>query len=164
MKAGRRKTMRSNRKAIVVLSAIGLLMPVWGGGDTPGRHPRYLHARSDLHTAWLLLRVHDEPNVMREVRRTQTDIERAIREIDHAAVIDRKDVDDHPPIDTSLDRPGRFLKVMALLDSARADIAREEDNPYAVGWRNLAYRNIDAAKEHLRRAAVTLRLDRELGF
>ena len=55
-------------------------------------------------------------------------------------------------------------RVMALLDSARADIAREEDNPYAVGWRNLAYRHIDAAKEHLRRAAVTLRLDRELGF
>ncbi len=156
--------MRSNRKAIVVLSALAVLMPLLGRSDTPGRHPRYLRARSDLQTAWLLLRVHDEPNVMREVRRTQTDIEHAVREIDRAAVLDHKDVDDHPPIDTSLDRPGRFLKVMALLDSARADIGREEDNPYAVGWRNLAYRNIDAAKEHLRRAAVTLRLDRELGF
>jgi hypothetical protein len=164
MMAGRRKAMRSNSKAIVALSALALLLPLVGRGDTPGRHPRYLHARSDLQTAWLLLRVHDEPNVMREVRRSQTDIEHAIREIDRAAVLDRKDVDDHPRIDTSLDRPGRFLKVMALLDSARADIGREEDNPYAVGWRNLAYRNIDAAKDHLRKAAVTLRLDRELGF
>jgi hypothetical protein len=164
MMAGRREAMRSNTKAIVVLSTLALLLPLVAQADTPGRHPRYLHARSDLQAAWLLLRVHDEPNVMREVRRTQQDIERARREIDRAAVLDRKDVDDHPPIDTSLDRPGRFLKVMALLDSARADIAREEDNPYAVGWRNLAYRHIDAAKEHLRRAAVTLRLDRELGF
>ncbi|HXB54070.1 MAG TPA: hypothetical protein VN461_04755 [Vicinamibacteria bacterium] len=156
--------MRLNSKAIVALSTLALLLPLVGRGDTPGRHPRYLRARSDLRTAWLLLRVHDEPNVMREVRATQVDIERAIREIDRAAVLDRKDIDDHPPIDTSLDRPGRFLKVMALLDSGRADIAGEEDNPYAVGWRNLAYRHVDAAKEHLRRAAVTLRLDRELGF
>ncbi len=156
--------MRSHRKASLAVMVVLVLLPLLAGADTPGRHPRYLHARSDLQTARWLLRVRDEPNVMREIRRVQADVEQAIREIDRAAVLDRKDVDDHPPIDTSLDRPGRFRKVMALLDSARADIALEEDNPYAVGWRNLAYRNIDAAKEHLRRAAIALRIDRELGF
>jgi hypothetical protein len=152
------------KASLAVLSTAILLMPILATADTPGRHPRYLHARSDLQVALLLLRFRDEPNVMREVRKVAVDVERAIREIDRAAVIDRKDVDDHPPVDVNLDLPGRLRKVMALLDSARADIAREEDNPYAVGWRNLAYRNIDAAKEHLRRAAATLRLDRELGF
>jgi hypothetical protein len=156
--------MHSNRQATLTAVVALVMLPLLAAADTPGRHPRYLHARSDLQTARWLLRVQDEPNVMREIRRTQVDVDRAIREIDRAAVLDRKDIDDHPPIDTSLDRPGRFRKVMALLDSARADIGLEEDNPYAVGWRNLAYRNIDAAKEHLRRAAVTLRIDRELGF
>jgi len=36
---------------------------------------------------------------------------------------------EHPPIDTNLDRRGRFRKAMELLQRARADIAAEEDDP-----------------------------------
>jgi len=32
------------------------------------RHPRYLHARSDLRRAILLMRIPDEPNVMRDMQ------------------------------------------------------------------------------------------------
>ncbi len=132
--------------------------------DTPGRHPRYLHARSDLRLAQRLLDVQDEPNVMYHVHRVQDHVTRAVRQIDRAALIDHKDLDDHPRVDADLDRSGRFSKVMSLLVSARDDIAREEDNPSAVGWRNVALREIDAARDQLRKAARDLRMDRLEGF
>ena len=138
------------------------LTPV--SADTPGRHPRYLHARSDLRRAQWLLRVHDEPNVMHHAREADESIERAIHEIDNAAVIDRKFIEDHPPVDTRLDRPGRFRRAFQLLQAARADIGREEDNPGAIGWRDAAYRHIDRALDQLRKAARDLRIDRLEGY
>jgi len=129
-----------------------------------GRHPHYLRARTDLRTAQFLMRVHDEDNVMRHLREADAEIDRAVREIDHAAVIDHKDLEDHPPIDRSLDRRGRFHKAMELLQSARADIGREEDNPRAIGWRDEAYRHIDAAIGQLRRAVRDLHMDHMEGY
>lgn len=134
------------------------------GPGSYGRHPRYLHARSDLRAAQYLLRVEEEPNVMRRLRDADRDVDAAIGEIDSAAVVDRKDLDDHPRVDTGIDRRGRFSKIMALLRSARADIAGEEDNPAARGWRNIAFRHIDDAMDSVKRAAIDLRIDRDLGF
>ena len=150
----------------LLTSAVGAaaLFAATLSADTPGRHPRYLHARTDLRTAQLLLRVHDEPNVMRHVDVVHAEIESAIHEVDRAAVIDRKDLEDHPRIDTGLDRPGRFRKAMALLVSARRDIDKEEDNPRAIAWRNAAFQHIDAAMEQLRRAARDLKIDRMEGY
>ena len=132
--------------------------------DTPGRHPAYLHARSDLRAAQWIMRVHDDPDVMRRVHQADVEIDRAIREMDQAARFDHKDLDDHPRIDADLDRPGRFRKAMELLQRARADIAREEDNPSAIGWRDIAYRHIDAAMNFVRRAARDLHMEREMGW
>lgn len=129
-----------------------------------GRHPRYLHARTDLRIAQYLLRVEEEPNVTRHLRIADREVEAAIGEIDQASFLDRKDLDDHPRADTNLDRRGRFSKIVALLRSARADIAGEEDNPSARGWRDVAFRHIDDALDSVRRAAIDLRFDRELGF
>ena len=151
------------RLGMVVLLAAAMLTPAIFG-ETPGRHPRYIHARSDLRTAQWFLQVREEPNVTRHLRRADREVEAAIREIDRAAVIDRKDIDDHPRADTSLDRPGRFRKTMALLRSAREDIDREEDNPRARGWRNAAFSHIDAAMDAVREAAREARLDRSLGY
>jgi hypothetical protein len=138
------------------------LTPV--SADTPGRHPHYVHARSDLRRAQWLLRVQDEPNVMRHVHDADDSIERAIHEIDQAAVIDRKFIEDHPPVDTRLDRPGRFRRSLELLKAARADIGREEDNPGAIGWRDAAYRHIDHALDQIRKAARDLRIDHLEGY
>ena len=149
---------------VIVLAAVALLATARGLADTPGRHPRYMHARSDLRAAQWFLHVREEPNVTRNLRTAYQEVERAIHEIDRAAVIDRKDLEDHPHVDTSLDRHGRFRKIVALLRSARADIAREEDNPAASRWRDAAYRHIDAALEFVHHAARDLQWDRELGF
>jgi hypothetical protein len=129
-----------------------------------GRHPRYLHARTDLRAAQLYLRVREEPNVTRNLRAAAGEVEAAIREVDRAAVIDHKDLDDHPRIDAQLARKDRFRKIVDLLRSARADIAEEEDNPRAREWRNRAFAHIDQALNAVHRAAVDARIDHELGF
>lgn len=149
-----------NTKLPIVLAAAALAFAALSFADTPGRHPRYIHARSDLRVALLMLRVQDEPNVMHRVHQADWEIDQAIREIDHAAVIDRKDVYDNPPIDRGLDRRGRIHKALELVQAARNDIGREEDNPSAIGWRDAAYRHIDRAIDELHRAIRDLHFDR----
>ncbi len=149
---------------MIVLGTAAAFATVRGFADTPGRHPHYMHARSDLRAAQWFLNVREEPNVTRNLRAAREEVEQAIREIDRAAVIDHKDLEDHPRVDRNLDRHGRFRKIVALLRSARADIAHEEDNPAASRWRDAAYHHIDAALEFVHRAAKDLQWDRELGF
>jgi hypothetical protein len=152
---------------ILALSLIGLaaaVAPAVVNADTPGRHPAYLHARSDLRAAQFLLRVHEEPNVTRHLVEADHEVEAAIHEIDQAAVIDHKDIEDHPHVDLHVDRLGRFRRTVELLREARADLGREEDNGRARGWRDAAYRHIDGALEHMHRASVDLHWDHELGF
>jgi len=156
-----------NRPLLGRFAALGLAALLWTGSapaDTPGRHPRYLHARTDLRTAQWILRGRDEPNVVRHILRVDQAIDRAVAEIDRAAVLDQKDLIDHPSVDTSLGRRGRFRKAIALLRSARADIAREEVNPRAIGWRDHAYHHIDEAIDQLHKAARDLHMDRLEGF
>jgi len=139
-------------------------LPSQSQADTPGRHPFYLHARTDLRAAQWISRGSEDPDVSRRLHEADQEIEAAIHEIDRAAMFDHKNLDDHPRIDERLDRNGRFRKMMELLQKSRSDIAREEDNPSAIGWRDLAYRHIDKAMEFVHRAARDLRIDRELGW
>lgn len=148
--------------SLVGLAAV--LTPVVVHADTPGRHPAYLRARSDMRRAQFLLRVQEEPNVTRRLIEADHEVEAAIREVDRAAVLDGKNLEDHPPVDTRLERRARFHRIVELLRSARADLGREEDNGRANAWRDAAYRHIDQALEHVHRAAVDLHWDHELGF
>jgi hypothetical protein len=147
---------------LTLLGVAALLAPA--AMRAQGRHAHYLQARSDLRRAQFLLRVREEPNVTRNLMAADTEVEAAIKEIDRAAVLDRKDLDERPPIDTSLARQNRFQKIVDLLRSARADIDREEDNPRAREWRNVAFKHIDEALNAVHRAAVDAKLDHELGF
>ena len=121
--------------------------------DTPGRHPAYLRARTDLRRADLLMQVREEPNVRRDLDAATHEVREAIREGDAAASWDRKDLLDNPPIDTYPDRPGRFRAIVQFLAGARRDIAREEDNPAARAWRDRALHDIDEAIRLVHRAA-----------
>jgi len=116
-----------------------------------GHHPRYIHARADLRRAILLMRIPDEPNVMRDMQAASGLVERAIHELDVAARFDRKDIDDNPRIDTHIGRGSRFREILRLLGSARDDIAHEEDNPRAAEWRNRAFRFVEDAMAMVRR-------------
>lgn len=134
--------------SLLMAFAVSLLAPF--AAHAQFRHPAYLHARSDLRRATLLMRIPDEPNVHRDMLTAAELTERAIRELDNAARWDRRDIDDHPPIDTRLGRGSRFREILRLLDSARHDIEHEEDNPLAREWRNRAFRNIDDAMNVVR--------------
>ena len=136
---------------LVLLPALSA--PFAAQAQVYGRHPRYLHARTDLRRAHFLLNLRDDPGVMRDMRMADDEVIAAIREIDQAAVLDRRDLQDNPPVDSRFDRPGRFREIFRLLQSARQDVAQEEDNPSAIGWRNLAYRHIDQALSMTRQAA-----------
>jgi hypothetical protein len=135
-------------KQVSIFMALAAMTPF---ADAQFRHPAYLHARSDLRRATLLMRVPEEPNVARDMNAAADFTERAIHELDAAAMFDRKDIDEHPPIDTHIGRGGRFREILRLLDSARHDIEREEDNPRAREWRNRAFRNIDDAMALIRK-------------
>jgi hypothetical protein len=124
-----------------------------------GRHPRYIHARADLRRAFLLMRVPEEPNVMRDMQEASGMVERAIHELDIAAMFDRKDLDDNPPVDTHMGRGGRFREILRLLGSARNDIDQEEDNPRAREWRNRAFGFIDGAIARVRQGGYDKFMD-----
>ena len=139
-----------NRMKLTLLTALAATALAPFAAAQP-RHPAYLHARSDLRRATLLMRIPDEPNVNRDMAIAIDYTDRAIRELDTAAMFDRKDLDDHPPVDVRMGRGSRFQETLRLLDSARRDIEREEDNPRAREWRNRAFRNIDDAMALIRK-------------
>jgi hypothetical protein len=156
------RIMDLKRYGMTLIAAVALFAPA--ATYAQGRHPRYLHARTDLRTAQLLARVREEPNVTRNLTVAAREIEAAIAEVDRAAVLDRKDLVDRPPIDAGLARKDRFRKIVDLLRSARADIEGEEDNPRAREWRKVAFMHIDEALNAVHRAATDAKLDHELGF
>jgi|SRR5271157_2710667 len=118
----------------------------------PDRHPRYLHALSDLRLA----RAYLEHYAASEHRDAEQDhairkIDDAINEIKRASIDDGKRLDEHPPIDTNL-RGGRYHKVLELLDAAHRDVTMEEDDPRSQGLQGRVIKHIDEAHrivEHL---------------
>ncbi|BBD62341.1 hypothetical protein NIES2109_51800 [Nostoc sp. HK-01] len=136
---------------------LGLVAASLGNGivsaDIPGKHPYYIHARSDLRQAELLLQKADESNVLQEEKAAYSKVHTAIAELDKAAVLDRKDINNYPAIDSSLKHLDKFRSIYKLLRSAEKNIEREEDNHSAVGWRNRAKVNIEQAKHYVENAA-----------
>ena len=144
----KRSTFRFSTLAVAALLAIPAAF-----GDVPGRHPAYLHARTDLRRAEHLMDWAEFRNVRHDLDDSAKHVREAIREIDAAAAWDRKDLEDNPPVDTYPDRAGRFRAIARFLFGAKRDIEREEDNPAAAMWRNRAIKHIDEAIGAVRRAA-----------
>lgn len=122
------------------------------GTVAQGSHPAYLHALSDLRAARSLLDRPDHGELHQEEKEARHHIDKAIDEIKKAAIDDGKDLNDHPPVDAHMDWPGRLHRAMELLDKARADISREEDNHFAQGLQERAFGHIDEAKHEVREA------------
>jgi len=137
--------------ALIVLGAAASLSPLMA--DTPGRHPAYIRARSDLRLAERIMAIQDEPNVMRDLRAAADRVNESIRLLDQAAVLDRKDIDDHPRVDSYPDRVGRFRAMVQLLEAAKRDLNQAEDNLSAVGWRNASLQKINEAEGLVKTAA-----------
>lgn len=114
--------------------------------DTPGDHPAYLHALSDLRGArWMIDHRPGDWAQSEDERFAVQQIDTAIAELKQASFDDGKNLNDHPPIDERPDHPGRLHAAMDFLHRARSDIEREEDNRYARGLRNRSIHHIDDA-------------------
>lgn len=120
--------------------------------DILGSHPHYLHARSDLRKADRLLDVRYEPNVTQKLRSALYQDRLAIRDIDVASILDGKNLDDHPPIDSSLKGAGRLHEVLRLLRSARHDLEYPESNVSDFSWRDRAFNHIDKSINDVKEA------------
>jgi hypothetical protein len=145
--------MRTPIKTMLAGIALLFILPLAANADTPGKHPYYLHALSDLRAArWMLEHRPGDAAVSGQEDVAITEIDAAIREIKKAAIDDGKDLHDHPGVNDVADRPGRLHKALDLLHKVHGDVAREEDDPMVKGLRNRAVGHIDAAIEATRHA------------
>jgi hypothetical protein len=59
------------------------------------------------------MRVREEPNVTRRLVEADREVDAAIHEIDRTAVIDQKDLEDHPRVDSFQRRFGRIVELLS---------------------------------------------------
>jgi hypothetical protein len=148
-----RRSIMSSRLLQVIASvtfALVVAAPTWA--DTPGKHPAYLHALSDLRDARAHLeRVSSDP-VNQEQDHAIVAIDRAIDEIKRAAIMDGKNIADHMPVDAHLPLRGRFHKALELLNRAKADVSGEEDQPDTQGLQLRVIHHIDEAHHAVKHA------------
>jgi hypothetical protein len=141
-----------NLKALSMLSGL-LILPLLANADTPGKHPYYLHALTDLRTArWMLEHRPGDAAVSGQEDIAIGEIDAAIGEIKRAAIDDGKNVNDHPAADVPGDHPGHLHKALELLRKVHSDVAREEDDPQIRGLRDRAVGHIDGAIHATERA------------
>jgi hypothetical protein len=118
-----------------------------------GPHPYYLHALSDLRAArWMIEhRPGNWAQTQDEIAAVHR-IDAAIGEIKKASIEDGKNLEDHPPVDETVDHPGRLHAALDFLRKARQDISHDEDNAFAQGLQGRAYGHIDGAIDAVKRA------------
>jgi hypothetical protein len=134
------------RKLLLFASLAVLAVPLATRADTPGRHPFYLHALSDLRAArWLVEHRPGDMAVNMHENAAIGEIDAAIGEIKRAAIDDGKDLRDHPWVDATGDRGARLHRAVDLLHKVHGDVAREEDDAVVRGLRNRAVVHIDRA-------------------
>jgi hypothetical protein len=136
--------MRSSWPQFIGAAAVALLcvaLPSWA--DTPGKHPAYLHALSDLRDARAHLEHMSSDPVDHEEEHAIEQIDKAIGEIKHAAIMDGKDIQDHVP-------------ALELLDRAKRDVSGEEDQPDTQGLQLRVIHHIDEARHSVKHAIDTV--------
>ena len=145
--------MHSSILKIIALAGIALLgaSPTWA--DTPGKHPAYLHALSDLRDARAHLEQTSGSNsIDRAEMHAIENIDKAIGDIKTAAIMDGKNIQDHVPVDAKLDRPGRLHRARELLDKAHHDVSGEEDQPDTQGLQMRVIKHINEARNSVQHA------------
>jgi hypothetical protein len=140
----------SNRRLRTTFAAAcaALIIPVAAQAQWWQHHPKYLHAMSDLRTAYWLVMHRDQmdPAARPEEGRALKEIARAYQDLKDASILDNKDIHDQPPPDMNFyDHRGRLHHALDLLHEARNDVFGEEEDPAALGFRRGALRDIDKA-------------------
>ena len=148
--------MHSSLLKIVAVATVVLFAAAPAWADNPGRHPAYLHALSDLRDARAHLEHFSGDPADHQEEHAIANIDKAIAEIKHAAIMDGKDVQDHMPVDAHLMRKGRFHKALELLDKAKRDVSGEEDQSDTQGLQRRVIHHIDEARRSVKHAIETV--------
>ena len=109
-------------------------------------HPHYTKALTDLRLARSLLQAPDSGRAEGFEKTAIDDIDQAMSEIRHAAIDDGKPMDDHPPIDANVSHKDRLHEILALVEGAGRDLAVDEDDQKALGWRERAMKDTADAR------------------
>ena len=170
-KAGRRARKRGSEmrsvkskimKALPLVLALSIVLPVASFAGFFGDHPRYVHALSDIRYARALIEAPNKPSVLLDEQNAIQELDVATSEIKVAARDDWKAIGDHPPIDAHLDKRGRFHEALKVLARAHDDVCKEEDDRKARGLRNRAVNHLDQAMNYVRQAMHDNRFDANL--
>jgi hypothetical protein len=141
--------MKRNALRAALIAAAGLaLAPIAAHAQWWQQHPAYLHAMSDLRTAYWLVTHQDTMNPVKhdEEAHAAWAIRGAYQTLKDASIVDDKNINDQPPPDFNfLDHRGRLHKAMDLLRDAHNAVNREEDDPAARGFKFKALQQIDSA-------------------
>jgi hypothetical protein len=138
---------------IALLFTFAALLTSFATAETPGVHPAYLHALTDLrHARAHLDRWVPNGRVDSDESRAIQAIDAAINDIKQAAIDDGKPLEDHPPVDNNWSASDRFHRALELLDSAYHDIDQREDNKWNRGLKGRALGHIDQARHAIHNA------------
>ena len=88
----------------IAVSLVGMFAVGQSFADTPGPHPAYLHALSDLRDARAHLEHQGNDPADHEEESAIGNIDKALDDIKKAAIDDGKNIRDHVPVDAHLQR------------------------------------------------------------
>ena len=139
---------------VVLMAAVALLMmSAFAVADTPGQHPAYLHALTDLrHARAHLDKLTPNGRVDADEQRAIEEIDAAIREIKEAAIDDGKPLSDHPPVDARWEYTDRMHRSLELLNRAYDDVDKHESDEWARGLKHRALHHIREAQKAVHHA------------
>ena len=140
--------MKSYAKLVLMVAFAVLFVSTFAAADTPGAHPAYLHALTDLRGARSLLAVETGSYRLNANEKYAIEgIDAAMQVLRDAAINDGKSLSDHPPLDSGWSRTDRLHRAYDLLASAARDIDQRESDNFANGLKHRALHHIgDAMK------------------
>lgn len=125
---------------------LAVLIPLGATAAGPGKHASYLHALTDLRSArWLIEHRPGDARVNAEEKAAIAHIDDAVGEIQRVAAAEGEDINKQPPVDAGLDNRGRLHRAEGLLNKAREDLRREEDDVQMRDLRDRAVHRVDDA-------------------
>ena len=139
-------------RVMLLVFVVAMFLPLTNQIQAQGKHPAYLHALSDLRFARSLLERPNGGELRQQEKEAIHKIDDAIAEIKRASIDDGKNIADHEAVDPHLPWVGRLHKASELLDDARHDCRKEEDNPETRGLQMRVLRHIDEAHRHVSEA------------
>jgi hypothetical protein len=132
--------------ARILMFVVAVAVPLALRADTPGPHPHYLHALSNLRAARANVERRGGDLKMRwDEHKAVAAIDLAIHDIKEAAIDDGKDINDHPPVDANLAMPGRLHHALDLLHEAHDEVTKYESNEFAHGLQARVIKHVNAA-------------------